>query len=622
MHLTEKQCGLLSEFMYLQQSVIMDKEDTIGTVIRDLKDKTTGQFNMDLLNPTGGITKDEAVEFLKEIEKDPMLRNLRAEHTIDTGIRATCFVDSKARDSKDAIVVFRGTGGITRAWEDNIVGAYEPVTAMQQEAVDFVRDTCKDCMISQVTGHSKGGNLAMHVTIASGRIINECIAFDGQGFNNAYMKEKKDLIEKNAPRIKCINADKDFVSPLLNPIVYPGNTKWIKIGDVKSFPDNHKLTSLVKNEFFDWKGQYLSNVIGERAAFPDGINVLVSGMEQKGWLNDTNLVDNVAVGLGALMTNESERKEAMQVGAMKREKVEIQSGVFHVVKDKKEEEKDRLKAEKRDLKRIEKSKSKTALDKISKKPLTAAQIDAIKGEPTFLDKNKVKVNKDELEYLKNGAIEACELSESVLEAHNIIESAKKEAETIISEANSKASGVDEAVAKAVLKNVRKELPQHFHNGIYVGNEAKKKEDVKYIPNRELINSLTSAFEKTSKNLMSVEQIKSIEGNRAFLDSGSVIIPKADYESIKQGARVTFDLLRNDIKPKDMVESVRKEADRIVKDAKNMASGIKERSAQTQLQNVQKDMPQLFRNGKFVGRQEKDKQHAKGLKRDTDRSGRD
>ena len=182
MQLTEKQCALLSGFMYLNQSVNKKekKGKPIGKIIKDLKDENE-QINKDLLDPSGGISKEEAVELLEEIEKDPILCNLKPLRSVDTGIRATCFVDSKARGTKDAIVAFRGTGGITRAWEDNLVGAYEPVTAMQQEAVDFVRDTCSDCMISQVTGHSKGGNLAMHVTIASGRIIDYCVSFDGHG---------------------------------------------------------------------------------------------------------------------------------------------------------------------------------------------------------------------------------------------------------------------------------------------------------------------------------------------------------------------------------------------------------------------------------------------------------
>ena len=60
MHLTEKQCALLSGYMYLDQSV--NTEDTIGTTINRLK-LDNGQFKLDKLNPTGGITKKRALLF-------------------------------------------------------------------------------------------------------------------------------------------------------------------------------------------------------------------------------------------------------------------------------------------------------------------------------------------------------------------------------------------------------------------------------------------------------------------------------------------------------------------------------------------------------------------------------
>ena len=67
MHLTEKQCALLDGYMYLDQSVKKRGKrsgNTIGETIKDLKGKTTGQFKLDQLNPTGGITKEEAVSVL------------------------------------------------------------------------------------------------------------------------------------------------------------------------------------------------------------------------------------------------------------------------------------------------------------------------------------------------------------------------------------------------------------------------------------------------------------------------------------------------------------------------------------------------------------------------------
>ena len=77
MHLTEKQCALLSEYMYLDQSVKNSETSgkTIDETIKKLKDKTTGQFDMDKLDPTGGITKEEAVEFLKKDRIDVAVAN-------------------------------------------------------------------------------------------------------------------------------------------------------------------------------------------------------------------------------------------------------------------------------------------------------------------------------------------------------------------------------------------------------------------------------------------------------------------------------------------------------------------------------------------------------------------
>ena len=337
MHLTEKQCALLSGFMYLDQSVKKSDDNgnknIIGKIIEYLKDETTGQFDREQLDPSGGITKEEAVELLKEIERDPVLRNLKAVHSVDTGIRATCFVDSKAGDTKDAIVAFRGTGGITRAWEDNIVGAYEPVTAMQQEAVDFVRDTCGDYMISQVTGHSKGGNLAMHVTIASEQNITDCVVFDAQGFNSLYFNENRNLIEQTAKYIKSINADKDFVSPLLNPAALPENTVYIKIGDVKSFGENHKLTMLLKNELFDSEGKYRQEVYGERVFGSNQISKATRALDSSGFLRTgfgKTLTDLIAVEVGARMTNEPEQSKAIRFEEKAKEYRAIRSGIFHV----------------------------------------------------------------------------------------------------------------------------------------------------------------------------------------------------------------------------------------------------------------------------------------------------
>lgn len=613
MQLTEKQCALLSGFMYLNQSVNKKekKGKPIGKIIKDLKDENE-QINKDLLDPTGGITKEEAVEFLKEIEQDPVLRNLKPVHSVDTGIRATCFVDSKSNDKADAIVAFRGTGGITRAWEDNLVGAYEPVTAMQQEAVDFVRDTCSDCMISQVTGHSKGGNLAMHVTIASGRIIDDCVSFDGQGFNTFYLEDNKDLIEKNAKNIKCINADKDFVSPLLYTVVPPENTKCIKIGDVENFSDSHKLTMLTNENLFDSNGQYKLEVIGDRTMLSNQINNITTGLDKVGFYDwGKGLVDWVAVEIGAAMTKEPERELAQKRESKDSELSAIKSGEFHVEKEKKDEEKDRVRAESRDLKKLKLSRKKYHL--------TADQIESIKAKKNFFNRDKVEISKKDLELLKTEALEACELSENVNKAQNIIESANEKAALIVSRATDKSSGIQEEIAKVQLKRVKKENPQHFQNGLYVGTKSKNEQQApkeKKSSDTRLKNTIKYAFEKVSKNHLSAEHINSISGRQSILDKETVTIPRKDFESLKNGALLSVELLRSDISPQEMVKSAKTEADRIVTGAKNKASGIEEKSAIVQLRKVQNDFPHLFNNGKYVGEKVHDRQHDNGINRDT------
>ncbi len=351
MKLSEKQCALLCGFMYLEQSV---QNDTIVGDILDKIKNEKGQFDPNKLEPTGGITKEEAVTLLEEIERDPKLCGLKVVQSVDTGIRATCFIDTKSKDQKDALVAFRGTGGITRAWEDNFVGAYETTTAMQQEAVDFVRDKCGKYMISQTTGHSKGGNLAEHVTIASGRVIDDCVAFDAQGFNSSYLEANKAQIEKNAGKIRSIYADKDFVSPLLNPVASKENTKCIKIGDVKSFGDSHKITMLEQNNLFDDNGQYKPDVMGSRTMIPKQINKVTRALDKSGFLTSKpgkNITDLLAVDVSARMTKEPERQIALKPASKERELKAIKSGVFHVNKSAKEESADRIKAEKKDMAR-------------------------------------------------------------------------------------------------------------------------------------------------------------------------------------------------------------------------------------------------------------------------------
>lgn len=280
MYLSEKQLLLLDNFLYLSASAKV-KEKTIEDIIAYLKIKGTNEYNEKKIDVTGGIKPAEAIEFLKEIEKDEMLMSLRIKETVDTGIRGICFTDSRNPGSNYAVIAFRGTGGIPRAWSDNILGLYQTETMMQQEAVGFIDKVCADYNIGIVTGHSKGGNLAQFVTVMSQKDIGRCVSFDGQGFSDFFIKEHINRIEKNRHKITTIASYKDPVSALLTSIA--GKELFIKTkDDVKGF-GNHKSITLNNDSFFDLQGNYSESILTQRS---DTINKI---QKVAGWLNSPHM---------------------------------------------------------------------------------------------------------------------------------------------------------------------------------------------------------------------------------------------------------------------------------------------------------------------------------------------
>ena len=88
----------------------------------------------------------------------------------------------------DKYVAFDGTDGDAE-WKDNGEGLYKAYSDHQMQAKEYFNGLVNDSVISSddnviVTGHSKGGNKAMFVTMEDqAGIVDKCIALDGQGFS-------------------------------------------------------------------------------------------------------------------------------------------------------------------------------------------------------------------------------------------------------------------------------------------------------------------------------------------------------------------------------------------------------------------------------------------------------
>ena len=123
----------------------------------------------------------------------------------------------------DVYVAFNGTND--REWVDNGIGMYSLSTDQQRAAANRFDEYMRAYGYSEdnnitVTGHSKGGNKAMFVTMEAEKadLITNCIAFDGQGFSpeakQHWEAQYGDLYKDVVNKITLISGENDYVHQL------------------------------------------------------------------------------------------------------------------------------------------------------------------------------------------------------------------------------------------------------------------------------------------------------------------------------------------------------------------------------------------------------------------------
>lgn len=216
MALTDQELLILDNFMYMDGSVSSGKEyGTLGA----LADDYLADPNLWVMDEWSQETIDQYTDILTQIKDNENLRNLgMGEATpmeTDNMIRARCFVEYDAEGNVAGhVVATRGTGGTWEAWKDNCEGVYEAETPCQGLMLDFVETLPYNDIT--MTGHSKGGNMAMYVTAMAGDQVVRCVSFDGQGFGEAFYDNisKEDLADASA-KTTSVYTHNDFVNPLL-----------------------------------------------------------------------------------------------------------------------------------------------------------------------------------------------------------------------------------------------------------------------------------------------------------------------------------------------------------------------------------------------------------------------
>lgn len=147
----------------------------------------------------------------------------------------------QADGTRSYYVGFQGTQ--EDEWYDNAEGMVKIVTSQQVDAAQYFDRMVEDhnIMIQDqviVTGHSKGGNKAQYVTMASENadLVDSCIALDGQGFSPEAVEQWKQypgMYEERRNKIILVAGKNDFVHVLGERIA--ANTYYIDYFD--SSPD-------------------------------------------------------------------------------------------------------------------------------------------------------------------------------------------------------------------------------------------------------------------------------------------------------------------------------------------------------------------------------------------------
>lgn len=225
--------------------------------------------------------------------------------TIDSSISTTestdDYIQGMTFTDKDGnyYVAYRGTGD--GRWTDNGEGMVQ-TTDMQKAAALYFDQMAEEYGFDEahadgkriiVTGHSKGGNEAQYVYMASEHAdsIDYCYAMDGQGFPEQTIKEFEERWgpqgseewNRHMEGLYSICGENDYVHPLGIVIATATNTYYVKATE-DSIEGYHALPSMVnfdneRKELLNWThkdgnpdGEIVNGEPGEIAKFAEHLS--------------------------------------------------------------------------------------------------------------------------------------------------------------------------------------------------------------------------------------------------------------------------------------------------------------------------------------------------------------
>lgn len=208
--LTDEEIMLIEQLVYMKEGDDTpinseDKGKSVGTLLRGYTDVKLSEMDH------SGTSDADYAAIIRYMKENSKIGRLILDGTMtheDGTVLAYCFAFPD--NANDALVAFRGT--TKKEWGDDFEGLTFVDTPRQTDAKMYIDSLPYENIT--VTGHSKGGNKAMYVTVLCDR-VTRCVSMDGQGFSLEFLNYYAPEISERAGIIKNYSVKTDFVHVLL-----------------------------------------------------------------------------------------------------------------------------------------------------------------------------------------------------------------------------------------------------------------------------------------------------------------------------------------------------------------------------------------------------------------------
>ncbi|MBQ9805909.1 MAG: DUF2974 domain-containing protein [Clostridia bacterium] len=171
---------------------------------------------MGVLLPKGLITLLKAVKDTRRFRNVEMRAYVNVIDTKkETQFSATTFLINP----NSMMIAYRGTDDTLVGWKEDLNMSFLPVVPAQRYAAQYLNEAAQNFSGEiRITGHSKGGNLAVYAAVHSNPSVKKMIkrvwCLDGPGFNQGFLHSAEYL--KLRPLIRSFVPQAAFVGILLD----------------------------------------------------------------------------------------------------------------------------------------------------------------------------------------------------------------------------------------------------------------------------------------------------------------------------------------------------------------------------------------------------------------------